>query len=118
MASETTGNVRTLIGYAADLLQYPRLIIERDVDFTNCRRGGKHNAFMTECVECRFGAGCRWLDQHRTPNLNDARLDELTKAIEGACDYLQAKVREEGADDGETLTWIREARRFLRARRT
>lgn len=118
MASETTGNVRTLIGYASDLLKYPRLIIERDVDFTDCRHGGRHNVFLSECANCRFGAGCQWLDHHRTPNLADATLDELIDAIESACDHLQMKIRERGASDAETLAWIREARRFLHARRT
>ncbi len=117
MASETTGNVRTLIGYASDLLNYPRLIIERDVDFTDCRHGGRHNAFLSDCADCQFGEACKWLDYYRTPNLTGATLDELTDAIKSACDYLQTKIRDGGASDAEMLSWIREARRFLHARR-
>jgi len=117
MAPETTGNVRTLIGYASDLLKYPRLVIERDVDFTDCRHGGRHNAILSDCMDCQFGEACRWLDYYRTPNLRGATLDELIDALESACDYFQAKIREGGVCDAEMLAWIREARRFLHARR-
>ena len=33
MATQT-GKIRTITGYISDLLEYPRWVIERDVDFT------------------------------------------------------------------------------------
>lgn len=117
MTIETTSNTRTLLAYATDLLKYPRWIIEREVDFTDCRHGGHYNAFLSECVECRFGPACHWLDLHRTPNIDDASLDELVHAIESACEYLQSTPEHPEADDAELHDWIRETHRFLRARR-
>lgn len=117
MAAETTGNVRTLQGYASDLLKYPRYVIERDVDFSNCRRDGRHNAFLADCMDCQFGTACFWLNKHRTPHVDDATLEALVEAIESACEYLQVRVRQKGRNDAEMLAWIREARRFLHARR-
>ncbi|MGI9202896.1 MAG: hypothetical protein ACR2Q3_02730 [Woeseiaceae bacterium] len=116
MASETSGNVRTLIGYASDLLKYPRLVIERDVDFTHCQHDGRHNAFLADCVDCQFGVACNWLNIHRTPDVDGATLDELVEAIDSACGYMQAKIRQKGRNDAEMLAWLREARRFLHAR--
>lgn len=117
MAAETTGNLRTLHGYACDLVKYPRFIIERDVDFTHCRRDGRHNETLSDCLDCQFGMACNWLDKHRTPDVDGATLEELVEAIESACDYLQARARQKGKNDAEMLAWIREARRFLHARR-
>jgi hypothetical protein len=115
--TEASSSTRTLKAYAADLLQYPRWVIERDVDFTGCRHGAHYNEFLSECTECQFGPACRWLDQHRTPKTDDASLDELVEAIESAAEYLQLKIRHRGANDAESLKWIREARRFLGSRR-
>lgn len=115
MVTETTGNTRTLNAYAIELLRVPRLIIEREVDFTNCRLDSHYNEFLSLCVDCRFGASCRWLDEHRTSLTGDAPFDELVLAIESACNYLQAKVQLRGANNAEVLVWIREARRFLRS---
>jgi len=114
---ETSSKTRTLRAYASDLLQYPRWIIEREVDFTDCRHGAHYNAFLSECVECKFGSACRWLDLHRTPKTDDASLVELVQAIESACEYLQSTKRSREADDAELQEWIREAHRFLSARR-
>jgi len=115
MTNETTSNTRTLRAYALDLLRYPRWVIEREVDFTHCRHDARPNAFLAECLECQFGPACRWLDRHRTPDLDDASLDDVVMAIEGACEHLQTKIRQRGANDAATLAWIREARQFLRA---
>ena len=62
-----TGKTRTITGFLADLLEYPRWVIERDVDFTNCKHGGHFNELIDECRECRFGMGCRWLDKIKYP---------------------------------------------------
>ena len=75
LAMATTRNTRTLRAYVSDLLEYPRWIIEREVDFSDCAYEGHYNAFLAECVNCKFGRGCRWLDQQRIPNTGDAPLD-------------------------------------------
>ena len=43
---DTTSNTRTLRAYATDLLQFPRWIIEREVDFTDCAQDSHYNAFL------------------------------------------------------------------------
>jgi len=55
---KTTSKTRTLEAYVSDLLQYPRWIIEREVDFTDCRYDGHYNAYLPECVNCQFSRGC------------------------------------------------------------
>jgi len=75
---ESTRKTRTLQAYVSKLLQYPRWIIEREVDFSGCRYDGHYNAYLPECVNCPFGNGCRWLDQQRAPDISDVPLDELT----------------------------------------
>ena len=79
-----TGKTRTITGFIADLLEYPRWVIERDVDFTNCKHDGRYNALIDECRDCHFGTACRWLDSQRTPSMEDASIEELTHALEGA----------------------------------
>lgn len=111
----TTRNTRTLRVYVSGLLEYPRWIIEREVDFSDCAYKGHYNAFLPECVNCKFGRGCRWLDQQRTPDTGDAPLDELIEALEGAVEYLQSPKRRPEIDDDDMRAWMREARRFLRS---
>ncbi len=48
MEMETTSKTRTLEAYVSDLLQYPRWIIEREVDFTGCRYDGHYNAYLPD----------------------------------------------------------------------
>ena len=115
MTTETTGNTRTLNAYAIELLRFPRYYIERQVDFTECRNDGQYDVSAAQCVDCQFGPACRWLDQHRTSLADNPPLDQLTDAIESATYYLQKSTQQLGANDAEVLSWIREARRFLRA---
>ena len=117
MASETTSNARTLKAYVSELLEYPRLIIGREVDFSDCRHEGHYNMFLSECVECRFGDACRWLDEHRTPRIDDAPIDELVEALRSAVDYLQSTNQHLQRERSETRAWIQEVRRFLRSHR-
>lgn len=117
MAMATTSRTRTLKTYVSELLEYPRWIIEREVDFTDCAYQGHHNAFLPECVNCRFGRGCRWLDQQRTPEIGHAPLEDLVPALEGAVDYLQSTRRQQEIDEDDMRAWMREARRFLQSRR-
>ena len=46
----TTSKTRTLKVYVEDLLQYPRWIIEREVDFTRCQYDGHYNLFLLTWV--------------------------------------------------------------------
>lgn len=108
-----TGNTRTIKGYAATLLEYPRWLIEREVDFTDCRSGAHFNEYLDACTECRFGAGCQWLDKHRTPSADAASVDELVSALEGAVAYLGASQNAQQPRSPETRNWLREAQRFL-----
>ena len=114
---ETTGKKRTLRAYVLELLQYPRLIIQREVDFTDCPLDGHYNVFLPKCVNCPFGRACRWLDHQRTPETKDAPLDELIEALGGAIEYLQSTNRQGDDDYDDTRAWIREARQFLKSRR-
>ena len=116
MAMETTSNTRTLRAYVTNLLRYPRWVIEREVDFTDCPYDGNFNAFLPDCVNCQFGRGCRWLDQQRSPDIADAPLDELIEALGDAVEYLQSIDPEERVNDAETIAWLREARRFMNSR--
>jgi hypothetical protein len=112
---ESTRKTRTLQAYASKLLQYPRWIIEREVDFTDCRYDGHYNAYLPECVNCQFSHGCRWLDQQRAPDIGAAPLDELIKSLGDAVEYLKSPKRRQDIDDDDLRAWMREARRFLRS---
>ena len=113
MATATGRNTRTIRGYALQLLEYPRWLIEREVDFTDCRAGGRFDGSLGECRECRFGAGCRWLDLHRTPSTEQASLDDLVEALESAVAYLTSSERPPENQTAEMRSWLREAKRFL-----
>ena len=115
--TDTTANTRTLRAYALDLLETARWIIEREVDFTDCRHSARYDAAASNCGECQFGSACRWLDSDRTPKLDTASLDELVEAIESACEYLQASNPQREVSDVDWHQWIHKAHRFLRARR-
>jgi len=114
---ETTRNTRTLRAYVTDLLQFPRWIIEREVDFTGCPYNGHYNDYLPDCASCQFGRGCRWLDKHRAPDIDNAPLDELVEALGGAVEYLQATNVQRGTEFGDARAWLREARRFLQTQR-
>ena len=109
-----TLNTRTLSGHLVELLEYPRWFIERDVDFSGCRHNGHFDPAASNCTECEFGAACRWLDQHRTPDLTRATLDELVIATETAVAYLAGGHQHERGCQCHPCRWLREARQFLR----
>jgi hypothetical protein len=111
----TTSKTRTLRAYVSELLEYPRWIIEHEVDFTNCPYDGHYNAYLPGCVNCQFGPGCRWLDRQRTPDTTNAPLQELIEALSSAIEYLQSSNPEKGDYYEETHAWVREARSFLRS---
>lgn len=115
MTMELSSKSRTLTAYATDLLQLPRWIIEREVDFTDCAHDGHFDESSAECVNCQFGRGCCWLDRKRTPSIHDATLDDLVTALEGAVEYFESARRLGKSYDAEMHDWMREARRFLRS---
>jgi hypothetical protein len=114
---ETNGKKRTLKAYVSELLQYPRFVIQREVDFTGCPLNGHYNEFLPKCENCQFGRACRWLDKQRTPETNDASLDELIEALGGAIEYLQSSEHKRDDEFAETHAWLREARQFLKSQR-
>ena len=118
MGTQTGQNARTLTGYVNSLLDYPRLMIERDVDFTHCHLNGLYAATDKQCTTCAFGTACRWLTVRIPPGSDNVPLDELLDALATALLYLQ----ENHVDghprhcDCQTCLWLRNARTFLRAR--
>ena len=116
VAGDFSGNKRTLRAYVTDLLEYPRLLIARDVDFSPCRLGGHHNEFLAECTQCPFGQACRWLDKHRSPAVDKASLNALIEALDSAVTYLESTQHADKSSESDTREWIRQSRHFLRSR--
>jgi len=98
------------------MLEHPRWLMERHVDFSGCHHGGHFNEFLPECQNCQFGPGCRWLNTHRSHSLADAPLKELVDALRSAVDYVEQKAgqRHDRHCDCEDCTWLHAARRLLR----
>ena len=114
--------MRTLSGYVITLLDFPRWIIEREVDFTNCELHGDFASSDKRCVSCRFGQACCWLSAHRPKPSPDAPLDELVDALDAAGEYLQTPSREGNPHarycDCDSCNWLHEARSILRKHRS
>ena len=121
MPSLTGRSTRTLTGYVVTLLEYPRWVIERDVDFTDCHLHGSYEVEDTRCVACQFGAACCWLNVNRATPSPNAPLDELVQALRTAVDYLRASIsadpRHARHCECETCQWLHEANGFLRMQR-
>ncbi len=115
MTAQMSRHSRTLTAYVVRLLEYPRWVIERDVDFTDCGQQGVFDAAIADCIGCPFGAACRWLNQHRTPSTENAPFGDLVAALDAAVLYLQATAPHKRGCDCDTCDWLRDARRFLRA---
>ena len=121
MPIPTGSNTRTIAGYVKVLLDYPRWVIEREVDFTHCRYDGSYESSDDGCTNCHFGTACRWLNmQQPAPTASDP-LPELLNALDAAVDYLRSTGRENAAHERkctcEACTWLRDAKRFLRQHR-
>jgi hypothetical protein len=114
-------NTRTITGYVVTLLEYPRWVIEREVDFTNCHLGGHFDPADPQCSTCHFGTACRWLQTGRTTPHPDAKLPELLMALGAAVEYLHSSARaNKDHYDGcecDACQWLAEARAFLRTHR-
>lgn len=117
MTTQSGRNTRTLVGYVSTLLEYPRWMIERDVDFTNCRYDGIHDATVAECSNCGFGEGCYWLNQNRAPSTQAASFEDLALALQSAVQYVQSNEHRDRSCSCRTCGWLREARHFLHTRR-
>ncbi len=121
MPTLTGQNTRTIPGYVATLLEYPRWIIERDVDFTDCHLGGGFEEQDSLCASCVFGRACCWLNRNRAAPSPSAPIADLVDALQTAVDYLRGpgtghSTHLEGCDC-DTCEWLREARGFLRTHR-
>jgi hypothetical protein len=115
MTTLTGRNARTLSGYVESLLDYPRWIIERDVDFSNCHYQGTYTESAERCTSCQFGVACRWLNVAQLPKSPKQPLPELMNALATAADYLQVTYSEdhESGCHCENCLWLRQVRRFL-----
>jgi hypothetical protein len=121
MGTPTGVTTRTITGHLVTLLEYPRWLIDRDVDFTDCHLGGEFEAGDATCVSCDFGSACRWLGANRDVPTVNTPLEELMVALTTAADYVRREhrcVSDYGREcDCDTCIWLREASNFLRAQR-
>ena len=117
MTTLTGRNERTLSGYADSLLDYPRWLIERDVDFTHCEFRGIFTQSAEHCVSCEFGVACHWLTRSKTPETQSKQLPELLHALSTAAEYVgKSHCRQHPGDcDCSHCAWLRQVRAFLRS---
>ena len=112
---------RTITGYIATLLDFPRWYIEREVDFSNCHLHGDFDGADRRCSSCRFGQACCWLQLNGREPTPDTPLADLIDALETAVTYLRRDSRESADHDRlcpcDTCDWLREANAFLRTHR-
>lgn len=121
MTTLTGRNRRTIVGYVITLLDYPRWVIEREVDFTGCHRAGAFDQEDPHCSSCQFGDACRWLNTNRSVPTADAPLDELLLALRTALEFLRSTRATQDphrADcECDSCAWLHEATGFLRQHR-
>jgi hypothetical protein len=112
---------RTISGYIATLLEYPRWCIEREVDFSGCHLQGHFDTVDSRCTGCQFGQACCWLHLNGREPMLDTPLPDLIDALETAVAYLRGDGRETADHarrcDCDTCEWLREANAFLRTHR-
>ena len=112
---------RTITGYIATLLDYPRWYIEREVDFSNCHLQGDFDGGDQRCSDCRFGRACYWLKLNGREPALDTPLAELVEALQTAVTYLRRDSCDSADHDRhcacDTCDWLREASAFLRTHR-
>ena len=121
MPTLTGQNTRTISGYVVTLLEFPRWVIERDVDFTECHLSGGFDLQDPQCASCRFGRACCWLNRHRAAPAPGVPLADLIDALQTAVNYLRGPEMEHAGHrpdcECDTCEWLREARGFLRTHR-
>jgi hypothetical protein len=121
MNTLTGRQARTITGYVATLLEYPRWCIDREVDFSTCHLQGRFESSDARCVSCEFGQACRWLHLKGHEPMPDTPLTELVDALETAVTYFRRDCRESAHHVRQcacdTCDWLREANAFLRTHR-
>ena len=121
MITLTGMSTRTITGYLVTLLEYPRWLIGREVDFTECPLQGRFDAGENQCRCCDFGSACRWLNQNRSAPSPDTPISDLVHALQTAVDFVRdesvSAARHDRHCDCDTCEWVREANRFLRTHR-
>lgn len=121
MITLTGASTRTITGYLVTLLEYPRWLIARDVDFTECHLQGDYEPDDETCTHCDFGSACRWLSRNRESPTANTPLAELVDAVHTAANYVRQQHgsgKVHGREcDCDTCEWLREANSFLRAHR-
>lgn len=119
MNTLTGTGTRTITGYVVTLLEYPRWMIAREVDFTTCHRGGAFAAGDETCADCVFGDACRWLCRDE-PSL-ETPLEDLLNAVQTSVpfvrEYRDPRLPHDAACDCDSCEWLREAHSFLRMHR-
>jgi hypothetical protein len=121
MTMQTASSNRTITGYLVTLLEYPRWLISRDVDFTECHLDGAYASDDEACRRCEFGVACRWLSTNREVPSLDTPLPELLGALRTATDYVRKRhgtTSLHGCDcDCDNCQWLNDANNFLRSHR-
>ena len=121
MTTLTGASTRTIAGYLVTLLEYPRWLIARDIDFTHCHLHGRYDADDEVCARCEFGSACRWLTSNGEKPTVDAPLTDLVEALRRAADYVRRErgsAALHGSDcDCDTCQWLHDANNFLRSHR-
>ena len=74
VTQQSGSHSRTITGYLAHLLEYPRWLMECDVDFTQCPYHGRYDNFVAECDTCIYGKACKWLSSYTTSAIKKAPL--------------------------------------------
>jgi hypothetical protein len=121
MTTLTGTSTRTITGYIVTLLEYPRWLIEREVDFTDCHLGGSFDAEDERCRDCLFGEACAWLNINRNEPSLGSPLPDLLHALQTAVAYIRDDAQSAPKHDRhcacDTCAWLQEATNFLRTHR-
>ncbi len=117
VTTQSGSQSRTITGYLMHLLEYPRWLMECDIDFTQCPYQGRYENFVAECDTCMNGKGCKWLSSYTISAIRQAPLRDLVDALENAVDYVAGRQQAEHQANCvcDNCEWLRTSRRFLRS---